>query len=90
MPVVLNLIIILFFQVTSEEVHVLAGQLKAPYIECSAKMRMNVDQAFHELVLTHHMFTRIPNFLFVIFCFRKKVVFLIQIKFILAFYHFIS
>jgi len=36
--------------VTSEEVHVLAGQLKAPYIECSAKMRMNVDQAFHELV----------------------------------------
>jgi Ras-related protein R-Ras2 len=36
--------------VTSEEVHVLARQLKAPYIECSAKMRMNVDQAFHELV----------------------------------------
>ena len=24
--------------------------MKAPYIECSAKMRMNVDQAFHELV----------------------------------------
>jgi Ras-related protein R-Ras2 len=36
--------------VSSEEVHVLARQLKAPYIECSAKMRMNVDQAFHELV----------------------------------------
>lgn len=36
--------------VSNEEVHVLAGQLKAPYIECSAKMRMNVDQAFHELV----------------------------------------
>ena len=59
----------IFFQVTSEEVHVLARQLKAPYIECSAKMRMNVDQAFHELVHTHHMFSRIPNFLFVIFCF---------------------
>ncbi|XP_034247638.1 ras-like protein 2 [Thrips palmi] len=25
-------------------------QLKIPYIECSAKQRMNVDQAFHELV----------------------------------------
>ena len=59
----------IFFQVTSEEVHVLARQLKAPYIECSAKMRMNVDQAFHELVHTHHMFSRIPNFLFVFFCF---------------------
>ena len=50
-PIIKNLIIIIFhFQVTSEEVHVLARQLKAPYIECSAKMRMNVDQAFHELV----------------------------------------
>ncbi|KAE8742388.1 hypothetical protein FOCC_FOCC012075 [Frankliniella occidentalis] len=27
-----------------------ARQLKIPYIECSAKQRMNVDQAFHELV----------------------------------------
>lgn len=36
--------------VSGEEAHALARQLKAPYIECSAKMRMNVDQAFHELV----------------------------------------
>jgi len=36
--------------VSGEEAHSLACQLKAPYIECSAKMRMNVDQAFHELV----------------------------------------
>ncbi|KAF9407178.1 hypothetical protein HW555_012717 [Spodoptera exigua] len=28
----------------------LSRQLKVPYIECSAKARMNVDQAFHELV----------------------------------------
>ncbi|GFG29430.1 hypothetical protein Cfor_02631 [Coptotermes formosanus] len=28
----------------------LSRQLKIPYIECSAKLRMNVDQAFHELV----------------------------------------
>ena len=45
-----DFILFFFFQVSSEEVHVLARQLKAPYIECSAKMRMNVDQAFHELV----------------------------------------
>jgi len=36
--------------VSGEEAHDLARQLKAPYIECSAKMRMNVDQAFYELV----------------------------------------
>lgn len=36
--------------VLQEEAHDLAGQLKIPYIECSAKLRMNVDQAFHELV----------------------------------------
>ena len=35
---------------SGEEAHSLARQLKAPYIECSAKMRMNVDPAFHELV----------------------------------------
>ena len=28
----------------------MAKQLKTPFIECSAKNRMNVDQAFHELV----------------------------------------
>ncbi|XP_017776547.1 PREDICTED: ras-like protein 2 [Nicrophorus vespilloides] len=36
--------------VWQEEAHVLAKQLKIPYIECSAKMRMNVDNAFYELV----------------------------------------
>lgn len=38
------------FQVSGEEAQGLANQLKIPYIECSAKMRMNVDQSFHELV----------------------------------------
>ena len=28
----------------------MAKQLKTPFIECSAKNRMNVDQAFYELV----------------------------------------
>ncbi|XP_014206499.1 ras-like protein 2 [Copidosoma floridanum] len=36
--------------VSVEEAQNLARQLKIPYIECSAKIRMNVDQAFHELV----------------------------------------
>lgn len=36
--------------VSLEEAQQLARQLKIPYIECSAKIRMNVDQAFHELV----------------------------------------
>ncbi|XP_001604213.2 ras-like protein 2 [Nasonia vitripennis] len=36
--------------VSVEEAQNLARQLKIPYIECSAKLRMNVDQAFHELV----------------------------------------
>lgn len=36
--------------VWQEEAQDLARQLKIPYIECSAKLRMNVDQAFHELV----------------------------------------
>lgn len=33
-----------------EEAQQLSRQLKIPYIECSAKNRVNVDQAFHELV----------------------------------------
>ncbi|XP_044114818.1 ras-related protein R-Ras2 isoform X1 [Neovison vison] len=37
-------------QVTQEEGQQLARQLKVTYMEASAKMRMNVDQAFHELV----------------------------------------
>lgn len=36
--------------VWQEEAQSLARQLKIPYIECSAKMRMNVDNAFYELV----------------------------------------
>lgn len=46
-------IIILSFllpQVTQEEGQQLARQLKVTYMEASAKIRMNVDQAFHELV----------------------------------------
>lgn len=38
------------FQVTQEEGQQLARQLKVTYMEASAKIRMNVDQAFHELV----------------------------------------
>ena len=38
------------FQISNEEAHGLSRQLNVPYIECSAKLRMNVDQAFHELV----------------------------------------
>ncbi|XP_026477682.1 ras-like protein 2 [Ctenocephalides felis] len=36
--------------VSVEEAQNLSRQLKIPYIECSAKLRMNVDQSFHELV----------------------------------------
>ncbi|XP_069680995.1 ras-like protein 2 [Periplaneta americana] len=36
--------------VSQLEAQNLSRQLKIPYIECSAKLRMNVDQAFHELV----------------------------------------
>ncbi|KAI1232591.1 hypothetical protein IHE44_0006419 [Lamprotornis superbus] len=37
-------------QVTQEEGQQLARQLKVVYMEASAKIRLNVDQAFHELV----------------------------------------
>ena len=37
-------------QVTQEEGQQLARQLKVTYMKASAKIRMNVDQAFHELV----------------------------------------
>ena len=38
------------YQVSVEECENMAKQLKTPFIECSAKNRMNVDQAFFELV----------------------------------------
>ena len=37
-------------QVSLEEAQNLSRNLMIPYIECSAKLRINVDQAFHELV----------------------------------------
>lgn len=37
-------------QVWVEQAQELARHLKIPYIECSAKLRMNVDNAFYELV----------------------------------------
>ncbi|OXB80513.1 UNVERIFIED_CONTAM: hypothetical protein H355_016303 [Colinus virginianus] len=37
-------------KVTQEEGQQLARQLKVTYMEASAKIRLNVDQAFHELV----------------------------------------
>lgn len=36
--------------VSADEAAALGRQFKIPYIECSAKLRMNVDQVFHELV----------------------------------------
>jgi len=36
--------------VSFEEAQNLSRSLYVPYIECSAKLRINVDQAFHELV----------------------------------------
>lgn len=36
--------------VWQEEAQQMARQLKIPYIECSAKMKINIDNAFHELV----------------------------------------
>jgi hypothetical protein len=32
------------FQISNDEAQSLSRQLKIPYIECSAKLRMNVDQ----------------------------------------------
>lgn len=40
----------LFYQVSREEAQNLARQLRVPLIECSAKLRMNVDQSFYTLV----------------------------------------
>lgn len=37
-------------RVSLDEAQQLCRQLAIPYIECSAKARVNVDQAFHELV----------------------------------------
>lgn len=37
-------------KVSLDEAQTLCRQLGTPYIECSAKQRVNVDQAFHELV----------------------------------------
>uniref|UniRef100_A0A8K9XSY2 RAS related 2 n=1 Tax=Oncorhynchus mykiss TaxID=8022 RepID=A0A8K9XSY2_ONCMY len=44
-------------QVTQEEGQQLARQLKVTYMEASAKIRMNVDQAFHELVRVIRIWT---------------------------------
>ena len=45
-----ELITAIFWQITTEEGQEMARQLKITYIEASAKIRMNVDQAFYELV----------------------------------------
>jgi len=37
-------------QVSQAECEDMAKELKTPFIECSAKLRMNIDQAFFELV----------------------------------------
>lgn len=38
------------FQISQDEAQNASRELRIPYIECSAKLRMNVDQSFHELV----------------------------------------
>ncbi len=45
-----NIKCICFLQIKVEEGTEIARQLNIKYIEASAKNRMNVDQAFHELV----------------------------------------
>jgi Ras-related protein R-Ras2 len=47
---VLDSVCMWLLQVSQMDAQNLSRQLKIPYIECSAKHRMNVDQAFHELV----------------------------------------
>ncbi|GAU98194.1 hypothetical protein RvY_09373 [Ramazzottius varieornatus] len=42
--------------VAHDEASELARQLKIPYLECSAKLKLNVDLAFHELVRTVRRF----------------------------------
>ena len=42
--------LLILFQVSTTEAQTVSRELRVPYIECSAKLRMNVDQAFHELV----------------------------------------
>lgn len=37
-------------QVSLDEAQSMSVNANVPYIECSAKLRVNVDQAFHELV----------------------------------------
>ncbi|KAH7704563.1 Ras-related protein R-Ras2 [Aphelenchoides avenae] len=37
-------------QISKAEAEDVAQQLRIPYIECSAKHRLNIDQAFHDLV----------------------------------------
>lgn len=41
---------ILNLQVSIQDAQNMAMHLKIPYIECSAKAGMNIDQSFHELV----------------------------------------
>ena len=49
-PIIYHHLLSFLTQVTQEEGQQLARQLKVTYMEASAKIRMNVDQAFHELV----------------------------------------
>lgn len=47
---ILTVFVIVSPQVSLEEAQQFACSVCMPYIECSAKLRINVDQAFHELV----------------------------------------
>lgn len=38
------------FKISRQEAEELARRLRVPYVECSAKHRMNVDESFHNLV----------------------------------------
>ncbi|XP_078063516.1 ras-related protein R-Ras2-like [Mustelus asterias] len=48
-------------QVTKEEAENLARQLKVTYLEASAKIRLNVDNAFHNLVRAIRKFQELES-----------------------------
>ncbi|RWS12439.1 ras-related protein R-Ras2-like protein [Dinothrombium tinctorium] len=61
--------------VSQLEAQQLAQQLRIPYLECSAKLRLNVDVAFHDLVrlirLVNLLFFFILFFFLIIKIYRK-------------------
>lgn len=46
----------MLYQVSTQDAQNMAMHLKIPYIECSAKAGINIDQSFHELVRIVRLF----------------------------------